>query len=79
MTTFKGPRFDSFVNPPQPARNKPTPTAHPHRALPPGKQWLPHEKVGGKAAQRRLRQAARLEEKRRRKAERQDAPQAENA
>jgi hypothetical protein len=37
--------------------------AHPHRSLPPGKQWVSHDKPGGQAARRRLRQQAALQAK----------------
>jgi hypothetical protein len=50
---------------PQPERTTVAPVLqHPHRALPPGHQYLPHDKPGGKAAQRRLRQMRAQELKR---------------
>lgn len=47
-----------------PKTSTPSAIQHPHRALPPGKQWVAHEKPNGQAAQRRLRQQKRLELKR---------------
>ena len=53
-------------NPPAPTRT-PSMLAHPHRALPPGNQWMPHERAGSQSAKRRLRQAAALKLKQLRK------------
>jgi len=48
--------------------------ARPYRALAPGMQYIGGDRVGGKAAERRLRQAAKLELKRLRKQHGIDSP-----
>lgn len=58
---LKGPMFDSFVKPPK-GTGTTSVLSHPHRALPPGKQYNAH--CGTKARERTLRQQARTEQKR---------------